>query len=93
MEPEQGMLPLSVPRRVIVPRWKKVRDRDMHHLHRVNGVWCFRFSIDQGPKFKGKRIKVSLGTGSAKAARAERDRITKTLKACGVKLVKNNQGN
>lgn len=81
------------PTRPIPPSARKpttAAARDMHHLLQVNGVWCLRLTIDQGPKYKGKRIKISLGTSDPKEARRQRKRMFKLLREGGVKIARNN---
>ncbi len=58
----------------------------MHHLAKVNGVWCARWTVQHDGKLMGDRVKVSLGTGDAELARKHRNLIFRALKESGVEI-------
>lgn len=74
-------------RRFVVQGRRVAVDPALHHLAKVNGVWCVRLTIDRGSKLVGQRIKVSLGTGDVGIAMGKRDAILRAYREAGVKVL------
>lgn len=69
------------------------KKRDLHHLAKVNGVWCFRWTLPSAGGSVGKRTKVSLGAVPIELKDEEevlklavwaRDKICTALERAGV---------
>jgi hypothetical protein len=75
-------------RRCVVGGRLAAADPSLHHLQKVNGVWCVRVSLDRGPKLVAERVKKSLGTGDVSEAKIRRDIFIAGLIAAGRKLAR-----
>ncbi|MGC4013404.1 MAG: hypothetical protein QM755_02640 [Luteolibacter sp.] len=85
---QQQYLPLRpLLRRVMIGHVAVGVDPTLHHLAKVNGVWCVRLTIDLGRLKVGRRIKVSLTTGDAEIAKQKRDLIIRAYQELGLTIV------
>lgn len=58
--------------------------RANHHLRRKkSGLWQMRVTIDQGPRYVGRRVVIGLGTKDLRKARKRRDKIILVLRQAG----------
>ena len=76
MKSEQLILPLYY---LELVQFQKV---DNHHLKKSDGCpYQLRVTIDQGPKFGGKRVTIPLGTRDYNETAKARDLVLKVLVA------------